>query len=209
MKLNSKYFDSIRVGARGTASRRSRESEPAHRCEWPECGKPGPHKAPKGRGAEGFYAWFCLEHVSAYNKAYNYFDGMPEGAVLEWQKDALTGHRPTWRLGENSWAHNRAQKKPQSGGYRHNSQYRDPFGFVGDKGEASKPAPSRPARNAERKALNTLGLEEGASPEQVKSQYKTLVKRLHPDANGGSRATEDKLKEVIESYDYLRSVGYC
>ena len=48
-----------------------------------------------------------------------------------------------------------------------------------------------------------------ATPEQIKVQYKTLVKRLHPDANGGSRATEDKLKEVIQAYDYLRSVGLC
>ena len=70
-------------------------------------------------------------------------------------------------------------------------------------------APQRSVRNAERKALHTLGLDETATPEQVKTQYKALVKRLHPDANGGSRAMEDKLKEVIQSYDYLRSVGYC
>jgi DnaJ-class molecular chaperone len=59
------------------------------------------------------------------------------------------------------------------------------------------------------KALHSLGLEEGASSEEVKTRYKTLVKRLHPDANGGSRETEDKLKEVIQAYDYLCSSGFC
>lgn len=204
MKLDSKYFDRVRIKPRGKSAQR--ETEPRGNCEWPECKKPGAHKAPKGRGLEGQYVWFCLEHVKDYNKAYNYFEGMPEGAVLDWQKDALTGHRPTWRLGENSWATHRAGKRAPSGGFRHNQGVRDPFTILGEEAEAK---PARTIRNAERKALHTLGLDETATPEQIKVQYKTLVKRLHPDANGGSRATEDKLKEVIQSYDYLRSVGYC
>jgi len=205
MKLDSKYFDKVRIKPRGGAKR---EPERNVTCEWPECGKPGLHKAPKGRGLEGQYVHFCLEHVKDYNQAYNYFDGMPEGAVLDWQKDARTGHRPTWKLGENSWATHRAGKKPASGGYRHNAGVRDPFTMLGDDATPSG-KPARSIRNAERKALNTLGMDETATPEQIKVQYKTLVKRLHPDANGGSRATEDKLKEVIQAYDYLRSVGLC
>ncbi len=59
------------------------------------------------------------------------------------------------------------------------------------------------------KALHTLGLDETATPEKVQTQYKTLVKRLHPDANNGSRANEDTLKAVIQAYDYLRSTGFC
>ena len=59
------------------------------------------------------------------------------------------------------------------------------------------------------KALQTLGLDERATPDAVKTQYKTLVKRLHPDANGGSRANEDTLKAVIQAYDHLRSSGFC
>jgi curved DNA-binding protein CbpA len=35
------------------------------------------------------------------------------------------------------------------------------------------------------------------------------VKRLHPDANGGSRANEDTLKSVIHAYDTLRASGFC
>ncbi len=74
---------------------------------------------------------------------------------------------------------------------------------------ATARAPVRTVRNAELKALHSLGLEDGATAEQVRAQYKVLVKRLHPDANAGSRDNEDKLKEIIESYDYLRGSGYC
>ena len=30
-----------------------------------------------------------------------------------------------------------------------------------------------------------------------------------PDANGGDRASEDKLREIIEAYNYLKSAGLC
>jgi hypothetical protein len=122
---------------------------------------------------------------------------------------AVTGHRPTWRLGENSWATSKTGRRPASGGFRHNVHRRDPFGFFEDAAERPSTAPVRTLRNAERKALHSLGLEEGATAEAVKTRYKSLVKRLHPDANGGSRDSEDKLKEVIQAYDYLRSSGFC
>ena len=44
---------------------------------------------------------------------------------------------------------------------------------------------------------------------EIKSRFKELVKRHHPDANGGDRASEDKLREIIEAYNYLKSAGYC
>ena len=54
-----------------------------------------------------------------------------------------------------------------------------------------------------------MGLDHTATPHRVKTTYKTLGKRLHPDANGGSRANEDTLKSVIQAYDPLRSSGFC
>ncbi len=59
-----------------------------------------------------------------------------------------------------------------------------------------------------RRALGALGLPEDAKPAEVKSKYKTLVKRLHPDANQGSRANEDTLNTVIKAYDTLRATGF-
>jgi hypothetical protein len=119
----------------------------------------------------------------------------------------MTGHRPTWRLGENSWASSRSGRAAFGGS---KAAGFDPFGFMGSHSRAERPtSPTRTVRNAELKALHSLGLEVGATADEVRAQYKLLVKRLHPDANAGSRDNEDKLKEIIQSYDYLRSSGYC
>jgi DnaJ-class molecular chaperone len=63
--------------------------------------------------------------------------------------------------------------------------------------------------NAARKALNELGLEPGADRVEIKARFKMLVKRHHPDANGGDRGSEDKLREIIQAYNYLKSTGAC
>jgi DnaJ-class molecular chaperone len=63
-------------------------------------------------------------------------------------------------------------------------------------------------RNAERKALDALGLEADASAQDVKARFKSLVKRHHPDANGGDRSSEDRLREIIQAYKYLKSIGF-
>ena len=92
VSTNSKYFDRIRV------KKRTKEPE-GPRCQWRGCTRTGTHKAPKGRGHEGEYLVFCVEHVREYNKTYNYFDGMADDAVAKYQKDTVTGHRPTRTAG--------------------------------------------------------------------------------------------------------------
>ncbi|HEY2185183.1 MAG TPA: J domain-containing protein, partial [Xanthobacteraceae bacterium] len=67
---------------------------------------------------------------------------------------------------------------------------------------------TRTVRNAERKALDVLGLEPEASKQEVKTRFKELVKRHHPDANGGDRSSEGRLREIIQAYKYLKSVGF-
>src|ERR1700709_2965266 len=71
-------------------------------CEWPECKNKGPHRAPKGRENSREYFHFCINHVREYNQNYNFFQGMNADAVARYQKDALTGHRPTWKMGANT-----------------------------------------------------------------------------------------------------------
>jgi hypothetical protein len=198
MKLDSKYFDKIRVQPRG-----SKKPEPVAEksCDWEGCTKPGKHKAPKGRGFEGQFWTYCTAHVQEYNKSYNYFVGMTDGDVSSAQRAAQTGDRPTWKLGEN--AH--ANAGPRRGQAR---DFRDPMGLFG---KTAKPAQVKLGRNLrinELKALQVLGLDETASPDDAKTKYKMLVKRLHPDANGGSRANEDTLKSVIQAYDTLRASGF-
>lgn len=213
MKLNSKYFDKIRV--KPEDDRRAKSQVDA--CEWPGCDKQGQHRAPCGREREGEYYTFCVEHVRQYNKSYNYFSGMKDEEVSAFQSDARSGHRPTWKMGENASAKGKAKahaeaqaKKASSRSFDPLMGRVDPFGLFGEMGpEAEGGRRKRPVRNAERKALSALGLDETATANEVKAKYKALVKKHHPDANGGSRDSEDRFREIVQAYDYLKSADFC
>ncbi|MEM7428131.1 MAG: DnaJ domain-containing protein [Pseudomonadota bacterium] len=206
MKLDSKYFDSIRVKPDEDRLLRTKHVT----CDWPGCDKPGQHKAPRGRDQEGEYYTFCVDHVRQYNKSYNYFTGMKDDEVAAFQKDARNGHRPTWKMGENAAATSKIKrdKSGSAGGFKPGMGRSDPFGLFGDEAPEN-PGRRRPVRNAERKALNALGLDETATPKEIKTKYKSLVKKHHPDANGGSRDSEDRFREIVQAYDYLRSSKLC
>ena len=210
MKSDSPLFDRIRV--KPDKDRRLRAQCPA--CEWPNCQAPATHRAPKGRLREREYWRFCLEHVREYNHAYNFFAGMSTDDIARYQKEAVIGHRPTWKMGMNG---GRPAARSQSS--RRASQFTgadDPFGLFREFGGAGgawrgterRVAESRAVRNAERKALDALGLDADASAQEVKRQFKALVKRHHPDANGGDRSSEDRLREIIQAYTYLKSIGF-
>lgn len=218
MKLNSKYFDGIRVKQERGSPGRSQHARQTS-CEWPGCSNAGTHPAPKGRGREGQYFRFCLEHVREYNKNYNYFKGMDEQEIKDFQEGNVTGHRPTWTASGNAHAKGQADKAnatPEQDarrrGFRFGFSTRDAFGLFGraTKGEeAREEAPRRPIRNMERKCLTQLNLDEWASKEEIKTRFKELVKRHHPDSNGGDRGSEEKLREVISAYNYLKKSGLC
>jgi hypothetical protein len=210
MKLDSPLFDSIRV--KPDEDRRRRATCP--QCNWPGCEGAATHRAPKGRLREGQYWRFCLDPVRAYNQSYNFFAGMSDDAVARYQKDALTGHRPTWKMGVNG--------RPQQpdGTYDFSGDFAaaaDPMGVFRELGGRARWQPQhdqperegRMIRNAERKALETLGLEFEATGVEIKARFKELVKRHHPDANGGDRATEDRLRDIIQAYKYLKTAGFC
>lgn len=203
MKFDSPLFDKIRV--KPDKDRRAKREAPS--CEWAGCKKAGTHRAPKGRGQENQYWRYCLEHVREYNNNYNYFAGLTDEAVTAFQKDALTGNRPTWKMGMNA-SRRAGGGDAATGGFT----FSDPFNIGENIGgfERAQPKPEgRVVHNAERKALDTLGLDTDATPVQIKAKFKELVKRHHPDAHGGDRSYEDRLKVVIEAYNYLKSSGFC
>ena len=205
---SSKFFDSIRIKPNKTSAKAlAKAREEAQMCEWPECKNKGPHRAPKGRGHEREYWNFCLNHVREYNASYNFFQGMNPDAVARYQKDALTGHRPTWKMGANG----KGSKDAELDGAN------DPFAMLNEMNGRNKwragansaeppKAEARKVMNAEKKALIVMGLGPDATLETVKAKYKALVKQHHPDANGGDRSTEDRLIEVIKAYNYLKTV---
>lgn len=205
MKFDSPIFDQVRV--KPDEDRRLRPGCAA--CNWPGCSEAAVHRAPKGRLREGQYWRFCLQHVREYNSSYNYFAGMSDDAVARFQKDAITGHLPTWKMGQNG----RVKSDTAVGGPDLGAA-QDPLGVFRELGGRTRWQPGaeregRMVRNVERKALDTLGLELDASRGDIKARFKALVKRHHPDANGGDRSTEDRLREVIQAYNYLKSAGFC
>ncbi|MDE1173175.1 MAG: J domain-containing protein [Parvibaculaceae bacterium] len=212
MTSNSKYFDSIRISTRkgrGGSSAPSPEIV-KHVCEWAGCKEAGTHRAPRApmAGEAPAFHHFCLRHVSEYNRNYDFFKGMPEDEVSRFQKDALTGHRPTWGMGQNAFSS--AARARAAGTDR--APFGDPFeifeGAAGAGGGARRKPPVRKPRALERQALETLGFEDTPTLNEIKARYKELVKRHHPDANGGDRSSEEQLRKVIQAYDYLKKSGF-
>src|SRR6516165_4438320 len=170
MKTDSPLFDSIRV--KPDRDRRPRTDLPV--CEWPSCNAVATHRAPKGRLRENEHWRFCLGHVRQYNHSYNFFAGMSEDAIARYQKDAITGHRPTWKMGMNG---GRPTARSRSARFDTEFAADDPFGMFRDlggtgagatDGEHLRRRETRVIRNAERKALEVLGLEADANTHDIK-----------------------------------------
>lgn len=205
MKLDSKYFDRIR-----TRRRRAEAADAAApMCQWDGCTEKGVHRAPVGRNAEGSFFLFCFEHVKDYNKGYNYFSGLSDSEIARYQKEAITGHRPTWTVGVNGAARS-GPIHADIHSARINGRVKDPFGFVRQTRAGQSTAPrERKLKALESKAFDTLGLTASATPKDIKSRYKELVKKHHPDANGGDRGSEERFRAVIQAYQLLKQEGFC
>lgn len=206
MKLNSKYFDMVRIRGEKDADEPPQPEYP--RCQWKGCEKDGKYRAPKGRGRDGEFFVFCSEHVRAYNASYNYFDGMSDEQVEDFQRDATYGHRPTWKVSEN--AHTPTGKKKRKAKSSEPPTAGMAQGFHAWRAKQARAEAKKPARKLkplEAKAVETLGLPENATKDDMKTRFKELVKKHHPDANGGDRGSEEKLREIIQAYNYLKQVG--
>lgn len=209
MKLDSKYFDMIRIKSGAREAEPVKPEEPA--CQWKGCDKPGAHRAPMGRGREGEFYLFCGDHIKQFNSSYNYFEGMSDAEVENFQKDAAYGHRPTWKVGENAYVGGK-RRAANADDVRRVDQARaaSAQGFHAWRAKHERNEARRPQRKLkpiEKKSLQTLGLAEGVDKQEIKTRFKALVKRHHPDANGGDRGSEEKLREIIQAYNYLKQVG--
>jgi curved DNA-binding protein CbpA len=200
MDFTSPTFDRVRI-RHDEAEDRARQ---APRCQHKGCQEAGEFRAPLGRHHEGQYVFFCLPHVQEYNKSYNYFSGMTDEAVAAFQKESITGHRPTWTIGVKAKGNGPAAAS-EGGGY-------DPMGLFGERARMRRATAEEAARSKygklALKALETLHLDETATPEIIRAKYKSWVKRLHPDANNGDRSREEKLREIIRAYNTLKASGH-
>jgi hypothetical protein len=163
-------------------------------CEAPGCPLHGDFRAPRARDRLDQYRWFCLEHVREYNKKWDYFAGLGAEQIEAHIRADTIWRRPVWPLGGR-----------RSGG----PQIHDPFGLSDDAGLTERPPPrmdgSEQLTPAEHDALAALELSWPITRAALKSRYKELVKLHHPDANGGARDAEEKLKEINAAYSTLRA----
>jgi hypothetical protein len=167
---------------------------PGQPCDMPGCSAPGEYRAPKSRRNLRDYWWFCLEHVRAYNAAWDYYKGMSQAEIEAELRRDTSWQRPTWplgRLGAATW----------------DAEWsRDPLHILAAGGFRRGSDRQRDAAPPElREPLATLGLGWPLTLPVLKARYKELAKRHHPDANGGDRAAEERLKTINLAYATLRS----
>ena len=171
------------------------EGARAH-CAVPGCTAPGEFKAPlqpANFDGPGSWRFLCLDHVREHNAKYNYFEGMSPEEITDAQSPLSSWDRPSRKFAANG-----SDPPPIW------SDFADPLDAISTRfGAARDGRPSRFNRS-ERRALSVLGLGEDADRHALRQRYSHLVRRYHPDKNGGDRSHERRLGEVIEAYQVLR-----
>jgi DnaJ-domain-containing protein 1 len=181
----------------------SRAAEPQC-CAWEGCSEPGEYRAPKDRSLTN-YLMLCLEHVRTYNAKWDFHAGLSTQEMEEEIRSAATWDRPTWKLGSLG-------AKFRTG----RVHIHDPFGFAegtafdargrdAREEKAQSLHPDAAPASARNKALKILELTAPITLESLRRRYKALVKKHHPDANGGSAEAETRMKVINEAYQTLRA----
>ena len=172
------------------AKRKKSESiEPSgHRCYWADCTQPGNFRAPRSRDNLRDYQWFCEEHITAFNKSWNYFEGMSTDEIYAFQRDATTGHRPTWRM----------DQLEQNAGAKLEEAFSRMFGDGHTVRANVKPIGAR-----DKDALAVLDLEHPSDKAKIKAHYRELAKKYHPDVNVGNKNAEETFKKITRAYQHL------
>lgn len=170
-------------------------------CAWQGCAADGEFKAPKNRHVLGTnspddYQFFCLDHIREHNRRWDYFDGMDQTTIERFQKDAIHGHRPTWKTGMPP-----TMISPEA----LETAFATFMGHEAPPNMNAPPLPSPSFTAEEHKAFAILDVAPESEWNVVKAKYKTLVKRLHPDVNNGDKKSEEQFKEVIAAYRCLEA----
>jgi hypothetical protein len=170
-------------------------------CDHQGCRQAGVARAPKSRDLLSEHYWFCQPHAAEYNRTWDFYAGLSEDQIRSRQAEELSsGGRPTWsfKVGRGS----REAAAAASRGF-----FRDAFGIFNQgraAAEAERAAHDRSLGRLERNALADLDLDATADGPKIRRRYTELLKRCHPDANGGDRSTEHKLQRVIKAFRTLR-----
>ena len=167
----------------------------ADRCAVPGCTEPGEYKAPlepANFNGPGHWRFLCLDHVREHNSAYNYFEGMSAEEISAAQN--VYG----------GWERSVRAFSPTAGATPVWSDFADPLDAIAARFRDVRGAATSRFSKPERRALSVLGLGEDCDRHALRSRYSKLVRRYHPDKNGGDRSHETRLGEVIDAYQLLR-----
>lgn len=167
-------------------------------CEHPGCERPGQYRAPKSPDLLNEYYWFCLEHVREYNLKWNFFSAASETEYEEqlqrdrvWERET----KPFRARQKQDWAHLGID---------------DPMDVLGanatrNPGTSARGGATRRLPATERRAIEILDARDTWSKAEIRKQYKSLIKDLHPDLNGGDRSDEERLQEVVWAWEQIRT----
>ncbi|MBO9574623.1 MAG: J domain-containing protein [Sphingobium sp.] len=177
-------------------------------CASPGCAARGEFRAPpeEKRGADGppAWRWFCLDHIREFNQGYNFFKGMSSEEIDEAQRPYAGWGTETRAFSSNAQA---GTMPPRWG------DFSDPLDAIGAgfkakmaerAAERGQRADGKPLSHEDRSALRTMELSFDADRKALRSRYTELVRRYHPDHNGGDRTHEKALQQVVEAYAHLR-----
>ncbi|MFN5633007.1 MAG: DnaJ domain-containing protein [Sphingomonadales bacterium] len=176
-------------------------------CQHPTCQRagefraPNPYGRPPGPNGPGDYLWFCLDHVREFNAGYDWFEGMSAEEIAKAQSPMNV-----WPSETRAFRANGNVDSPPRW-----ADFRDPIDAISArfKGRMEDARPATAANGHilsadDKKALKTLGLGHDADRKAMRSAYSRLVRKYHPDKNGGDRAHEKALQDVIAAYTHLK-----
>jgi hypothetical protein len=172
----------------------------------PTCREAGEFRAPGERSASfdgpGEWRWFCLDHVREFNAGFDWFEGMSADEIYAAQTPGAG-----WRTEQPAY-------RPTAGvdGMPRWADFDDPLDAIAARAKGIKSRAAREAEMArggrftreEASALETMGLGSEVDRNRLRRRYSELVRRYHPDRNGGDRRHEAKLSRIVEAYQLLR-----
>jgi len=174
-------------------------------CSEPGCNEAGEFRAPAGESRATFdgpgeYRWLCLDHVRAFNSGYNFFQGMSPDEIHDAQRPYAGWERETRAFNGTGGA----DRPPRWADFADpldaiNARFKD---RMKDRGERKD---GKPLSGKDRESLKVLDLEIDADRTMLRKRYSELVRKFHPDRNGGDRSQENRLQRVIEAYQHLKA----
>lgn len=166
-------------------------------CEHKGCDLAGDCKSPRHGGGHHL---FCKRHAAAYNKQWNFFDGMTDAEAKQFQEAARHGHKQTWKVGTGPVSGKKAAAKLDPRNWKGRGSFEDGVTQAGRQ-------QARGRTRLEMRALKELNLKETATPADIRARYADYVRQFHPDSNAGDRSSEEKLSRVIKAWKTLKASG--